>query len=89
MELDCDHVNSGCPTVPGEVDSVATNGEAFAIWVILFRGIIYTYVPICDVLVLGGRDFVAGNECNGIGAFADVRNTLGQATKFGGVRLAP
>ncbi len=40
VELDRDHVNSGRTTVPGEVYSVAINGEARAIGVILFRAIV-------------------------------------------------
>ena len=67
MELDRDHVNSGCSTVPREVDSVAVNGEARAIWVILLWVIIYTNALIHDVLESGDGDFIAGNEYNGIG----------------------
>ncbi len=47
--------------IPREVDSVAVNGEAHAIWVILFWAINYTYTPIRDGIELGDRDFVADN----------------------------
>ena len=89
MELDRDHVNSGCSTVLGEVDSVAANDEARAISVILFSVINNTHTPIHDVRELGDEDIIAGNEYDGIGAFADAGNTLGQATKSNGVQVAP
>ncbi len=89
MELDRDHVNSWRTTVPGEVDSVATDGEVHAIGVILFGAIVYADVPICDILESGEWDFMACDEHNSIGAFADARDTLGQAAEFSGVRFAP
>ncbi len=89
VELDCDHVNSWCTTVPEEVDSAAANGEARAIGVILFGVIVYADVPICDVLEPGEWDFIACNEHNSIGAFADAGDTLGHAAEFRGVRFAP
>jgi hypothetical protein len=33
--------------------------------------------------------FHACNEHNSIGAFADTRNTLGQAAEFSGIRFSP
>ncbi len=89
MELDRDHVNSWRTTVPGEVDSVAAEGEARAIGVILFGAIVYADAPICDILEQGEWDFIACNEHNSIGAFADAGDTLGQAAKFSGVRFSP
>ncbi len=50
MEFDRDHVHIGRSAVSREVDSVAADGEACAIGVILFGAIVYTAVPICDVL---------------------------------------
>ncbi len=89
MELDRDHVNSWCTTVPGEVDSVAADGEARVIGVILFGAIVYADAPICDVLERDKWDFIACDEHNSIGAFADAGDTLGQAAEFSGVRIAP
>ncbi len=89
MDLDRDYVNSGHTTVSGEVDSVAANGEARGIGVILFGAIVYADAPICDVLEPGKWDFIACDEHNGIGPFADAGDTLGQMAEFSGVRFAP
>ncbi len=89
MDFDRDHVNSGCTAVSREVDSVAANGEAHAIGVILFGAIVNTDTPICDILEPGKWDFIACNEHNSIGAFADTGNTLGQAAEFSGIRFSP
>ncbi len=89
MELDRDHVNSWHTTVPREVDSVAADGGACAIGVILFGAIVYADAPICDNLESGEWDFIACNEHNSIHAFADTGDTLGQAAEFSGVRFAP
>ncbi len=89
MELDHDHVNSWCNTVPGEVDSVAADGDARAIGVILFGAIVYADAPICDVLDSGEWDFITCAEHNSIGTFADAGDTLGQAVELSGVRFAP
>ncbi len=59
VEFNRDHVHSGRTAVSGEVDSVAANGEARAIGVILFRAIVYTDMPICDILEPGTWDFIA------------------------------
>ena len=89
MEFDRDHVNSGHTAVSREVDFVAANGEARAIGFILFGAIIYADAPICDVPEPGKWDFIACDEHNSIGAFADTGNTLGQAAKFSGIRFSP
>ncbi len=89
VELDRDHVNSGHTTVPKEDDSVAADGEARAIGVILFGAIVYADMPICDILEPGKWDFIACDEHNSIGAFADAGDTLGQTAEFSGVRFAP
>ncbi len=89
MEFDRDHVNSGRTAVSRKVDSVAANGEAHSIGVILFGVIVYTDVPICDILEPGKWDFITCDEHNSIGAFADTGNTLGQAAKFSGIRFSP
>jgi hypothetical protein len=89
VELDRDHVNRGRTTVPGEVDSVAANGEARAIGVILFGAIVYADVPICDVLEPDEWDFIACNKHNSIGAIADAGDTLGQMAEFSGVKFTP
>jgi hypothetical protein len=60
-----------------------------AIGVILFGAIVYAAVPICDVLELGEWDFIMCNDRNSISAFADARDTLGQAAELSGVRFAP
>jgi len=83
VELDCGHT-----TVPRVVDSVASYGEEHAVRIILFGAIVYTDTSICDVLKPGEWDFIASDKHDGIGAFADSRNTLGQAAKFSGVRFA-
>jgi hypothetical protein len=89
VEFDRDHINSGRTTVSGEIDSVAANGEACAIGVILFRAIVYTDALICDILESGKWDFIVCDEHNSIGAFADSWNTLGQAAEFSGIRFSP
>ncbi len=89
VEFDHDHVNSGCTTVSREVDSVAADSEARVIGVILFGAIVYTDVPICDILEPGKWDFITCNQHNSICAFADTGNTLGQVTEFSGIRFSP
>ncbi len=89
MKFDCDHVNSGHTAVSGGVDSVAADGEGRVIGVILLGAIVYTDMPICDILEPGKWDFIVRNEHNSISAFADTRNTLGQATEFSGIRFSP
>ncbi len=87
MEFDHDHVNSGRTAVSGVVDFVAADGEAHAIGVILFRAVVYTDAPICDILEPGKWDFIVCDEHNIIGAFADTGNTLGQAAKLSCIRF--
>ncbi len=82
VELYRDHVNGGRSTVSGDVESVTTNGESRAIGVILFGAIVCTDASICDVLELVEWDVVACDKHNGVGAFADAGNALGQAAKF-------
>jgi hypothetical protein len=89
VEFDRDHVNSGRTAVSGKVDSVATNGEARAIGVIFWGAIVDTDAPICDILEPGKWDFIACNDHNSIGAFADTGNTLSQAAEFSGIRFSP
>jgi hypothetical protein len=89
VEFDRDHVNSGCTTVSGEVDSFAADGEARAIRVIFLGVIVYTDAPICDILEPGKWDFIACNEHDSIDAFAYTGNTLGQAAEFSGIRFYP
>ncbi len=85
MELDRDHVYGGRSAVSGDVESVTANGESRAIGVILFGMIVCTDASICDVLESFEWDFVACDENDGFGAFADTKNALGQAAKFSSV----
>ncbi len=85
MELDHDHVDGGRSAVSGDVESVTANGELQAIGVILFGTIVCTDVSICDVLESFEWDFVACDEDDGVGAFADAGNALGQAAKFSSI----
>jgi hypothetical protein len=85
VELDRDHVDGGCSAVSGDVESVTANGESQAIWVILFGTIVCTDASICDILELFEWDFVACDEDNGVGAFSDAWNALGQAAKFSSI----
>ncbi len=85
MKLDRDHVDGGCSAVSGDVESVTANGELQAIGVILFGTIVCTDASICDVLESFEWDFVACDEDDGFGAFADAGNALGQAAKFSSI----
>ncbi len=85
VELDRDHVNGGRSAVSGDVESVTANGESRAIGVILFGTIVCTDASICDVFESFEWDFVACDEGDGVGAFADTGNALGQAAKFSSV----
>ena len=85
MELDRDHVNGGHSTVSRGVESVIANGESQAIGVILFGTIVCTDASICDVLESVEWDVVAYDEHDGVGAFADARNALGQMAKFSSI----
>ncbi len=85
VELDRDHVNGGRSAVSGDVESVTANGESLAIGVILFGTIVCTDASICDVLELFEWDFFVCDEDDGVGAFADAGNALGQAAKFSSI----
>jgi hypothetical protein len=87
VEFDHDYVIGEHPAVSGNVESVTAYGETRAIGVVLFGAIVDTDAPICDVLEPGEWDFIACNEYDSIGAFADARNALSQAAKFSGIRL--
>ena len=74
VKLYRDHVNSGRSAVSGDVESVAANGESRASWVGLFGTIVCTDASICDVLEAVQRNFIACDENDGVGAFADAGN---------------
>ena len=82
VELDRDHVNGGRSAVSRDVESVTANGESRAIWVGLFGTIVSADASICDVLEAVQWNFIACDEYNGVGAFADAGNALGEAAKF-------
>ncbi len=55
------------------------------IGVILFGMIVCTDAFICDVLESVEWDVVAYDEDDGVGAFSDARNALGQAARFSNI----
>ena len=50
-----------------------------------FGTIVCTDASICDVLELVKWDAVVCDEHDGVGAFADAGNALGQAAKFSSI----
>jgi hypothetical protein len=86
VELYRDHVDGGRSAVSRDVESVTTNGESQAIGVSLFGMIVCTDASICeDVLESVEWNFVACDEHDGVGAFVDAGNALGQAAKFSSI----
>ena len=91
MNLNCDHVNDGGPTVSGIIDAVAANSESCVIWISLFRSVIYTdwAMLICDVLLPCDGYIIRSNENNCVGTWALAWDALSKATKFSCVGLSP
>jgi len=75
----------GRSAVSRDVESDTANGESRGIGVILFGTIVCTDASICDVLESVEWDVVAYDEHDGVGAFADARNALGQMAKFSSI----
>jgi hypothetical protein len=71
----------GVPQSPGTLSLSPPMVSCKRLGVILFGMIVYTDASIYDVLESVEWDVVACDEHNGIGAFTDARNALGQAAK--------
>jgi hypothetical protein len=84
-----DHVNGGGTAMPGVSDAFATNGEASGIRIGLLRMIVDAHASVCDVFLSVDWDIILSHEDYCVGACADARDALGQATEFNCVGLAP
>ncbi len=76
MEFDGDHVDGGRADIAKNVDEVVANCKLCAVGVILFGVVVYTDVGVGDVATAIGRDLIALDEDNCVGAFADARDAL-------------
>ncbi len=76
MEFDGDHVDGGCADITKNVGEVAADCKLRAVGVILFRGVAYTDAGVASVAATIGRDLIALDEDNCVGAFADARDAL-------------
>ena len=76
MEFDGDHVNGGRADTTKNVDEVATDCKSCAVGVIFFGAVVYTDAGVGGVAVATGRDLIAIDEDNCVGAFADTRDAL-------------
>ncbi len=82
MEFDGNSVDGGCADNAKNVDEVATNCKLCAVGVILFWAVVYTDAGVGGVAAAIGRDLIALDEDNCVGAFADARDALQQTGKF-------
>ena len=76
MEFDGDHVDGGRADIAKNVYEVAANCKLCAVGVVLFGAVVYTDAGVGGVAVAVGRDLVALNEDNCVGAFSDVGDAL-------------
>ncbi len=89
MNFDRDHVRGGDTAFPGIGDAIAANNKASAIRIGLLRAIVDAHMSVRDVFALVDRDVVLSDEDNRVGAIANARDSLGKATEFNCVGLAP
>ena len=89
MEFDGDHVDSGSADIAENMDEVAAVCKLCAVGVILFGAVVYTDVGVGGVAAAIGRDLIALDEDNCVGAFADAKDALRQTGNFLGVRFTP
>ncbi len=74
MEFDGDHVDGGRADIAKNVNEVAADCKLGAVGVILFRAVVYTDAGVGGVTAAIGRDLIAHDEDNCVGAFADARD---------------
>jgi hypothetical protein len=89
MNFDHDHVHGGGTTIPRIGDAIATGSKASAIGIGLLRAIVDAHASVRDVFALVDWDVLLSDEDNCVGAIANAGDTLGKATKFDCVGLAP
>ena len=76
MEFDGDHVDGGGADITKNVDEVAADCKLHAVGAILIWAVVYTDAGIGGVAAAIGRDLIALDEDNCVGAFADARDAL-------------
>ena len=76
MEFDGDHVNGGHADIAKNMDEVAADCKSCAVGVILFGVVVYTDAGVGGVAAAIGRDLIALDEDNCVGAFADTCDAL-------------
>ncbi len=89
MELDSDHVNSGCATVAKVVEEIATHSDSCAVGVLLLWAIIYTHSRVRDVVFAVVWNVLMVDEKDSVSTFADSRDALSKTSKFLCVGFAP
>ncbi len=71
MEFDGDHVDGGRADIAKNVDEVAADCKLHAVGVILIGAVVYTDAGIDGVAAAIGRDLIALDEDNCVGAFGE------------------
>ena len=76
MEFDGDHVDGGCADIAKNVGEIAADCKLCAVGVVLFGAVVYTDASVGGVAAAIGRDLIALDEDNCVGAFADAWDAL-------------
>jgi hypothetical protein len=89
MELDSDHVNSGCASVARVVEEIATHSDLCAIGVLLLQAIFFTDSRVRDIAFAAVWNVLIGDENNSVGTFADSGDALSETSKVLCLGFAP
>jgi hypothetical protein len=89
MELDSDHVDSGCATVAGVVEEITAHSDSCVVGVLLLQVIIYTDSRMRDVTFAVVWNVLALDENDSVSTFADSGDALSKTSVFLHVGFAP
>ena len=88
-DLGCEHVGCGCAAVTRKLNSVATDGETYLMWVVFFWSKMCTYATVGDVSALINRDVMFRDEHDGVCALDGTGNAWCQSAKFLSICFPP